>query len=66
MSGFENLLGPFSLIVFLFALVPGVLWFLLPFAVFGTMARLERTTAKLQTVNATLTKLTITEIKLIE
>ena len=63
MSGFENLLGPFSLIILLFALVLGVLWFLLPFAVFGTKARLDRILAELQTVNANLTKLTITEIE---
>jgi len=66
MSGFENLLGPFSLVVLLFAFVLGVLWFLLPFAVFGTKARLDKILAELQTVNANLTKLTINEIEPIE
>jgi hypothetical protein len=66
MSGFENLLGPFSLVVFLFALVLGVLWFLLPFAVFGTKARLDKLIAELQTVNANLEILIATEVEPIE
>ena len=66
MIGFENLLGPFSLIVFLFAFVLGVLWFLLPFAVFGTKARLDKIIAELQTLNTNLTKFVITEVEPIE
>ena len=66
MIGFENLLGPFSLIVFLFAFVLGVLWFLLPFAVFGTKARLDKIIAELQTLNTNLTKSVITEVEPIE
>jgi len=66
MSGFESLLGPFSLIVFLFAFVLGVLWFLLPFAVFGTKARLDKIIAELQTLNTNLTKFVITEVEPIE
>ena len=66
MSGFENLLGPFSLLIFLFALVLGVLWFLLPFAVFGTKARLDKIIAELQNVNANLEMLMPTEVEPIE
>jgi len=66
MSGFEKLLGPFSLIIFLFALVFGVLWFLLPFAVFGTKARLDKIIAELQTINANLEILMVTEVEPIE
>ena len=66
MIGLESFLGPFSLIVFLFAIVLGVLWFLLPFAVFGTKARLDRLIVELQAVNANLTKLIVTEVESIE
>jgi hypothetical protein len=66
MSGFENLLGPFSFFVFLFALVLGVLWFLLPFAVFGTKARLDKIIAELQIVNANLEILITSEVEPIE
>ena len=66
MSGFEKLLGPSSLLIFLFALVLGVLWFLLPFAVFGTKARLDKIIAELQTINANLEILMATEVETIE
>jgi len=37
----ENALGGFGIFVFLFLLVLGILWFLLPFAIFGTKAKLD-------------------------
>jgi len=37
----EALSGTFGFVVMLFLLVAAVLWFLLPFAVFGTKARMD-------------------------
>jgi len=37
----EALSGTFGFVVILFLLVAAVLWFLLPFAVFGTKARMD-------------------------
>ncbi|MPQ76654.1 hypothetical protein [Hydrogenovibrio sp. JE_KL2] len=39
MSGMFS--GFFGLIFFVFLLVAGILWFLMPFAVFGTKSKLE-------------------------
>jgi len=37
----DALTGTFGMVVMLFLLIAAVLWFLLPFAVFGTKARMD-------------------------
>ena len=37
----EEALGGFTLVVALFLIVLAILWFILPFAIFGTKARLD-------------------------
>ena len=60
------IIEPIGLVILLFLIVLGVLWFMLPFAVFGTKARLDRLIVELQTVNENLRKLMITEVEPIE
>ena len=58
----EPALGGLNLIVVLFLFVLGILWFLLPFAIFGTKDRLNELIAETQKTNAELAALRI-EIK---
>jgi hypothetical protein len=53
MTGYGFLASLVPLIV-LFALVLAVLWFLLPFAVFGIKKRMDRIESRLDTTNALL------------
>jgi ABC-type spermidine/putrescine transport system permease subunit I len=47
-------LGGFSLVIGLFLVVLGILWFCLPFAVFGLKAKLDALTKETQRTNALL------------
>lgn len=58
----EPALGGLNLIVVLFLFVLGILWFLLPFAIFGTKDRLNELIAETQKTNAELAALRM-EIK---
>lgn len=54
MAGSFGLIG---LIVFLFLLILAILWFLLPFAVFGTKDKLSTLIAESQRTNAALERI---------
>lgn len=41
MGTLDEVLGGFALVVMLFLVVLAILWFILPFAIFGTKARLD-------------------------
>lgn len=54
----ELLGGGFGLFVFLFLFVLALLWFLLPFAIFGTKDKLGEIIAESRRTNAELVKIT--------
>ena len=54
------------LILFAFLFVLAVLWFLLPFAVFGSKRRLDKMIAELQTLNKTMKEVSAQNRVLVE
>lgn len=63
MNGFLS--DGFGLVIFVFMLILGVLWFLLPFAIFGTKDKLSELIAESKKTNEQLSALRaeITEMK---
>ena len=49
--------GPIAIVIAIFALVLGILWFLLPFAVFGVKARLDKLIAETSRQNVLLAEI---------
>jgi hypothetical protein len=58
----ENAFGGFGIFLLLFLLLLGVLWFLLPFAIFGTKAKLDAIIAENMRTNELLKSL-VSEIR---
>ena len=54
------------LVLFCFLFVLAVLWFLLPFAVFGSKSRLDKIIGELQTLNKTMNEISTQNCVLIE
>ena len=54
------------LFIMLFALLLGILWILLPFAIFGMKKRQAETNELLELINATLAEQTVQTAKLVE
>lgn len=52
--GSPSIFAPFAEVIALFLLIFAVLWFLLPFAVFGVKARIDKAVSEVQRVNAQL------------
>jgi hypothetical protein len=66
MNGLLGLGATAWLVLFAFLFVLAVLWFLLPFAVFGSKPRLDKMIAELQTLNKTMKEISAQNRVLVE
>ncbi|WP_369177044.1 hypothetical protein [Candidatus Thiodubiliella endoseptemdiera] len=53
----EGMLGGFGVLIILFLVVLAILWFLLPFAIFGTKDKLDALISETKKINQELEKL---------
>ena len=66
MSGLFGFGATVWLVLFCFLFVLAVLWFLVPFAVFGSKSRLDKIVGELQTLNETMKEISTQNRVLIE
>lgn len=66
MGSFAGITAGISLLIAIFVVVLGILWFILPFAVFGTKRKLDAITAELGKLNATMEVMSAQQRVLVE